>query len=62
MEEKEKPPEKYSIEWYQLEYARKQAMGQAEEEPEQSVGALVAMAGVLGGTVALLVANDIGAI
>lgn len=62
VEEKDKPPEKYSIEWYQLEYARRQAMGEAETKTEEGGPALVAMAAVVSGTVGLLIADGLGAI
>ena len=55
-ENKEKPPEKYSIEWYeqQAELSRKRAL---QPEAEQPLLPLVAAVVVLGGTFAALAAK-----
>eukprot|EP00966_Prymnesium_polylepis_P025993 599346-Prymnesium_polylepis.2 len=50
-EEKDPPPEKYSIEWYQLEAEKRPKRPPEEGEP---VAALLGLAGVLGSTALLL--------
>ena len=54
VEQKDPPPEKYSLEWYVLEAEKKQ--NSRREEPDQS-GSMFAAAGVLATVIGLLVAT-----
>ena len=54
VEDKDPPPEKYSLEWYLLEAEKKQRG--RKSEGDQS-GAVLAAAGVLAGVLGLLVAT-----
>jgi len=54
---KEPPPEKYSLEWYQEEYKKKQERGEATKEQRLDV-ALIGVPVVLGGTLALILTSS----